>query len=87
VDGLNRLAEGCPSFPKLVAEPTRAAVRLERSELTTRPTALLAARLTAELVVADLSRIKECARSECRLVFYDDTRSRTVTVQVVWVRR
>lgn len=77
VDELNRLAEGCPSFPKLVAEPTRAAVRLERSELTTRPTALLAARLAAELVVADLSRIKECARSECRLVFYDETRSRT----------
>jgi len=63
--------------PQLIAKPTRAAVRLERSELTARPTAVLAARVAAELGVADLSRIKECARSECRLVFYDDTRSRT----------
>ncbi len=77
VGELNLLAAGCPSFPQLVAEPTRAAVRLERSELTARPTAVLAARVAAELGVADLSRIKECARSECRLVFYDKTRSRT----------
>jgi len=77
VGELNMLAEGCLSFPALVAEPTRAAVRLERSELTSRPTAVLAARVAAELGVADLTRIKECARSECRLVFYDETRSRT----------
>jgi len=77
VSELNLLAAGCPSFPQLVAEPTRAAVRLEQSELTARPTAVLAARVAAELGVADLTRIKECARSECRLVFYDETRSRT----------
>jgi len=77
VSELNMLAEGCPSFPQLVAEPTRAAVRLERSELTARPSAVLAARVTDELGVADLTRIKECSRSECRLVFYDETRSRT----------
>jgi len=77
VGELNMLAEGCPSVPQLVADPTRAAVRLERSELTARPTAVLAARVAAELGVADLSRIKECARSECHLVFYDETRSRT----------
>jgi len=77
VGELNLLAEGCPSFPQLIAEPTRAAVRLQRSELTARPTAVLAARVAAELGVADLTRIKECARSDCRLVFYDETRSRT----------
>jgi len=77
VGELNMLAEGCPSFPQLVADPTRAAVRLEQSALTARPTAVLAARVAAELGVADLSRIKECARSECHLVFYDETRSRT----------
>lgn len=77
VGELNMLAEGCPSLPQLVADPNRAAVRLQRSELTARPTAVLAARVAAELGVADLSRIKECARSECRLVFYDETRSRT----------
>ncbi len=77
VSELNMLARRAPSFPQLVAEPTRAAVRLERSELTARPSAVLAARVTDELGVADLSRIKGCARSECRLVFYDETRSRT----------
>jgi len=77
VSELNMLAEGCLSFPQLVANPNRGAVRLERNELTARPTAVLAACVAAELVVADLSRIKECARSECRLVFYDETRSRT----------
>jgi len=77
VGELNLLAEGCPSFPQLVAEPTRAAVRLERRELIARPTGVLAAHVAAELGAADLSRLKECARSECRLVFYDETRSRT----------
>jgi len=77
VSELNMLAEGCPSFPQLVADPTKAAVRLERSELTASPTAVLAARVAAELGVADLTRIKQCARSKCRLVFYDETRSRT----------
>ena len=77
VGDLNALARAAPSFQQLVAEPTRVAVRLEWSELATDPTAVLAARVAAELGAADLTRIRECARSECRLVFYDSTRSRT----------
>jgi predicted RNA-binding Zn ribbon-like protein len=77
VGNLNTLAQAAPSFPQLVAEPTGAAVRLERSALPAEPTAVLAARVATELGFADLTRIKECARSECSLVFYDDTRSRT----------
>jgi len=77
VGELNTLAEASLSFPQLVADPTRAAVTLERTELPAEPTAVLAARILDEVAVADLTRIKECARSECRLVFYDDTRSRT----------
>ena len=77
VGDLNALARAAPSFQQLVAEPTRVAVRLEWSELATDPTAVLAERVAAELGEADLTRIRECARSECRLVFYDSTRSRT----------
>ncbi len=77
VGELNTLAQAVRSFPQLVAGPTRAAVRLERSQLVAEPIAALAARVAAELGAADLTRINECARSECRLVFYDNTRSRT----------
>ncbi len=77
VGELNALARAAPSFPQLVTESTGPAVSLERREAATNPTAALAARVAAELAVADLTRIKECGRSECRLVFYDDTRSRT----------
>lgn len=77
VDELNTLTAASLSFPQLVADQTRAAVSLERTELAAGPAAALAARIAAEVGVADLTRIKECARSECRLVFYDGTRSRT----------
>ncbi len=77
VGNLNTLARAAPSFQHLITKPTRSAVKLERSELPAEPTAVLAARVAAELGLADLTRIKECARSECSLVFYDDTRSRT----------
>jgi predicted RNA-binding Zn ribbon-like protein len=74
---LNAPARAALSFPQLVADPTRVAVTLEQSQLAIDPTAVLAARVAAELGAADLTRIRECARSECRLVFYDSTRSRT----------
>lgn len=74
---LNALARPATNFVRLIAEPATAVVRLERIELSTEPVALLAGRLVGELAAADLTRIKECARSECTLVFYDPTRSRT----------
>ena len=77
VGKLNALAHAATSFPRLVADPTRLALKLERRESPTDPIAALAARVVTELVAADLTRIKECARDGCTLVFYDDTRSRT----------
>lgn len=74
---LNALAEHAASFPRLVAAPASADVRLEQVNLSAAPAAAVAGRLIAELADADLTRLKECGRPECRLVFYDDTRSRT----------
>jgi hypothetical protein len=74
---LNALAEHAASFPRLVAAPASAHVRLEQVDLPAAPAAAVAGRLIAELAGADLTRVRECGRPECRLIFYDDTRSRT----------
>lgn len=74
---VNALAQRAISFPRLVAASAGADVRLERVELPTGPAVVVAAQLVAEIGDADLTRVKECARPECRLVFYDETRSRT----------
>ena len=39
--------------------------------------AYLARRLIEEIAAIDAERLRHCARRECGLVFYDDTRSRT----------
>lgn len=77
VDELNALARSAISYSQLVADPACVALQLERIELPAEPAAALAARVIAELNAADLTRIKECGRTECHLVFYDNTRSRT----------
>lgn len=77
VDELNAMARRAIGYSQLVADPARVALQLEHTKLPAEPAAVLAARVIAELDAADLSRIKECGRTECRLVFYDNTRSRT----------
>jgi predicted RNA-binding Zn ribbon-like protein len=41
------------------------------------PAVTLARMLIDEIADLDLERLRECARPECTLVFYDETRSRT----------
>jgi predicted RNA-binding Zn ribbon-like protein len=76
LDALNALAAREPTVCALELGPDRELVRVLRPA---RPTAVgtLLPEAIRELAALDPSRLRFCARRECRLVFYDATRSGT----------
>jgi predicted RNA-binding Zn ribbon-like protein len=72
---LNELASGSTATMHL--EVTDAAVQSSTAWCDRDPAAGLARRVIEELGSTDLSRLLQCQREECDLLFYDATRSRT----------
>lgn len=76
IDELNDLAAREPSIYTLSRRPDGRLRALPRPTRTSAVAALLVA-VTTELGELDPSRLRRCGRPECRLVFYDATRSAT----------
>jgi predicted RNA-binding Zn ribbon-like protein len=89
VDGLpagRSLARPATRLAKL-AQPSTATVQIDVGENATfrarlewsdpTPVATLARRAALELAEIDLARLRRCERPECKLIFYDTTRSGT----------
>jgi len=72
---LNELASG--STATMHVEVTDGAVQSSTAWCDRDPAAGLARRVIGELGSTDLSRLLQCQRTECDLLFYDATRSRT----------
>lgn len=73
---LTALAQASHAHARLgSAEPGRLHGRLEWSDQTM--VGGLARRVVLELSALDVGRLRRCARPECRLLFYDSTRSNT----------
>ena len=72
---LNELASG--STATIHLEVTDGAVQSSIAWCDRDPAAGLARRVIGELGSTDLSRLLQCQRTECDLLFYDATRSRT----------
>ena len=75
VDVINMLASGCTGTVQLIMG-TRA-VQSDMSWHDPDPVAGLARRVIEELDGIDLSRLRQCQRKECDLLFFDMTRSRS----------
>ncbi len=75
VDVINELASGCTGTVQLIMG-TRA-VQSDMSWHDPDPVAGLARRVIEELDGIDLSRLRQCQRKECDLLFFDMTRSRS----------
>jgi predicted RNA-binding Zn ribbon-like protein len=76
LDGLNELAADAPAIHRLERGPNgglRAVASAERPSAA----ATLVLQLLGELGELEPSRLRRCERPECRLVFYDATRSAT----------
>jgi hypothetical protein len=72
---VNELAAGCTGTLRLVISGH--AVQSARGWHDPDPVAGLARRVIEELGDIDLSRLRQCQRKECDLLFFDMTRSRT----------
>lgn len=72
---INELASGCTGTLRLVTNGS--AVRREAGWHDPDPVAGLARRVIEELDAIDPSRLHQCSRTECDLVFFDMTRSRS----------
>lgn len=76
LEELNALAQRAPAVHELRVGPDGSLIgRLRPTPASA--TASLLARVIGELAELDCSRLRRCARPECRLVFYDTTRSGT----------
>jgi len=75
VEVINELAAGCTATTRLSV--TRHEVRAETDWHDPDPVAGLARRIVHELDGADASRLRQCQRQECDLLFFDATRSRS----------
>jgi hypothetical protein len=75
VDIINELASGCTGTARLVisGRAVQSAVCWHGPD----PVAGLARRVIGEFDDIDLSRLRQCQRSECDLLFFDLTRSRS----------
>jgi len=72
---VNELAAGCTGILQLVTSDH--AVQSAQSWHDPDPVAGLARRVIEELGGIDLSRLRQCQREECDLLFFDTTRSRS----------
>lgn len=75
VTGLNRLAQGSRAHVKLSVTDDQLRQDLAWDDESV--TGSLARRLIGELATLEPGRLRECARPQCTLLFYDTTRSRT----------
>jgi CGNR zinc finger len=75
VDVISELASACTGTVQLVMSGR--AVRSDMGWHDPDPVAGLARRVIDELDGIDLSRLRQCQRKECDLLFYDMTRSRS----------
>lgn len=75
VDIVNELASGCTGTVQLVISGH--AVQSAMGWHDPDPVAGLARRVIEELDGIDLSRLRQCQRKECDLLFFDTTRSRS----------
>jgi predicted RNA-binding Zn ribbon-like protein len=75
VDVINELASGCTATAQLIV--SGGAVRSDIWWHDPGPVAGLARRVIEELDDLDLSRLRQCQRKECDLLFFDTTRSRS----------
>jgi hypothetical protein len=75
VDIINELASGCTGTARLVISGR--AVQSALCWHDPDPVAGLARRVIGEFDDIDLSRLRQCQRSECDLMFFDLTRSRS----------
>jgi predicted RNA-binding Zn ribbon-like protein len=75
VEVINELASGCTGVPRLSASghAIESGVGWHDSD----PVAGLARRIVGELDGVDASRLRQCQREECDLLFFDPTRSRS----------
>jgi predicted RNA-binding Zn ribbon-like protein len=73
---INALARRSRGFPQVQHEADDT-WRWQMTWVPAAPAVTLARMLVAEIADLDLGRLKECARPECALVFYDGSRSRT----------
>jgi predicted RNA-binding Zn ribbon-like protein len=75
VDVINELASGCTGTVQLIMSGP--AVQGDMGWRDPDPVAGLARRVIEELDGIDLSRLRQCQRKECDLLFFDMTRSRS----------
>lgn len=75
VDVINELASGCTGTVRLTMSDS--AVQSDVGWHDPDPVAGLARRVIEELDGIDLSRLRQCQRKECDLLFFDMTRSRS----------
>jgi len=75
VDIINELASGCTGTAQLITDG--GAVQSAMGWHDPDPVAGLARRVIEELDGIDLSRLRQCQRNECDLLFFDMTRSRS----------
>jgi predicted RNA-binding Zn ribbon-like protein len=73
---INALARRSRGFPQVQHEAD-GAWRPRITWLAAAPAVTIARMVVAEIGDLDVGRLKECARPQCALVFYDATRSRT----------
>jgi predicted RNA-binding Zn ribbon-like protein len=77
LDGLNDLAARVPAAFGLKRGESEGELHAVISAKRDSAVAQLVIEVVGELAVLDPSRLRRCARPECRLVFYDATRSAT----------
>jgi hypothetical protein len=75
INVVNKVASGCNATPKLSGQGK--AVRSDLDWRDPNPVAGLARRVIQELGEVDTTRLRQCQRIECDLLFFDPTRSRS----------
>jgi predicted RNA-binding Zn ribbon-like protein len=75
VEVINKLASGCRATAKLTVRGK--APRTDVDWYDPNPPAALARRVIQELGQVDSTRLRQCQRTECDLLFFDPTRSRS----------
>jgi predicted RNA-binding Zn ribbon-like protein len=75
VEVINKLASGCKATTKLAVQDK--APRTDVDWHDPNPAAALARRGIEELGGVDSTRLRQCQRAECDLLFFDPTRSRS----------
>jgi hypothetical protein len=75
VEAINDLASGCAGLPQLSVTGHAVCSDVDWSD--PGPVAGLARRIIQEFAGVDASRLRQCQRAECDLLFWDATRSRS----------